>query len=550
MDKPNIEYRFDLQALDAALDRISLAAEQENVERKNFYDLVNYAVSESLEGSTSLIFTSVSDQLPRASSHSGLPVKPIQIESLSQTLHQCQDMCLAKTETVADGTAYFVIQDLERYQVGYCVLLNSSRDEMEKKLLLDLVTEIGQQINVFERGQLKKNQAKVQAEVLKLTQLVRNLSLANSSKQLAYILVNDLLPITQADRISFYTGNEGLLAISKVASFDTKNEMTRSLSQFGRTTFFNGQSVEWNDAKTSDRGRNAAKFDRLIEKMGSSSGLTIPIRDPEDQVLGNLIVEYFEPQEESNFLERRAAIENCVQYCSPLIQRMYRMYSIPWFSFWEWMFNSLWGRSAKTLVKIVGAALLVVSLLYAMVFISRPFEIAVDGVLTPKAERHVFSPEEGDVRELLVAEGDQVEEQTVLVRLQSATLDKEMVAVSGELAEIRQRLRDLELTGVSRQDQDPNAVARTAAEIERLKIRLSTLELQKSELAQRLGELIVKSPVGGQVTTPNLEQRLTSRPLNRGDVILTVCRSGWRMARRAVGSGSKNQLFERVCCRQ
>ena len=108
------------------------------------------------------------------------------------------------------------MQDLERYQVGYCVLLSDSRDEMEKKLLLDLVTEIGQQIKVFERGQLKKNQGKNQAEILKLTQMVRNLSLANSSRQLAYILVNDLLPLTQADRISFYTANEGLLAISKV----------------------------------------------------------------------------------------------------------------------------------------------------------------------------------------------------------------------------------------------------------------------------------------------------------------------------------------------
>ena len=99
---------------------------------------------------------------------------------------------------------------------------------------------------------------------------------------------------------------------------------------------------------------------------------------------------------------------------------------------------------------------------------------------------------------------------------------REMVAVSGELAELRQRLRDLELTGVSQTDQDPNAMARTAAEIERLKIRLSTLEVQKVELEKRLQGLIVRSPVGGQVTTPNLEQRLSSRPLNRGDVILTV----------------------------
>ena len=524
MDKPNIESRFNLQALDSALDGISLAAGNDDVERKSFYDLANYSITENLPGSTSLIFTAVSGNTAKPVSQSGIPTGAPTLRAVSELL-QKSDGKRASVATLEDRSVFFWSQNLERYRVAYAIILEGEFDAMQRNLLLDLVSEVYQQITVFERNQLKKNQDKIQTEVLKLTQLVRNLSLANSSKQLAYKLVNDLLPVTQADRISFFTPSKGLLAISKVSSFDQKNELTRSLSQFARATFAMGQRYEWNEFTGLEVSESKQKKLRsLAQKMGAASGLTIPLKNAGGGVIGNLVIEYFENQDATNFLERRAAIEHAMEYCSPLIQKMFRMYSIPWFSFLEWMFGSVFGGGVKSFFKLASVLAIGCLLAFGLFFVPLPFELAVDGVLEPKEQRHVFAPEEGDVVGLNVAEGDAVEKSAVLLKLKSATLDKDLIAVSGELSEIRQRLRDLELTGVAADDNDsgPDALARSASETERLKIRRSTLEFQAKEIEKRRAELVVRSPVEGQITTPNLDQRLTSRPLERGDVMMTI----------------------------
>jgi multidrug efflux pump subunit AcrA (membrane-fusion protein) len=63
---------------------------------------------------------------------------------------------------------------------------------------------------------------------------------------------------------------------------------------------------------------------------------------------------------------------------------------------------------------------------------------------------------------------------------------------------------------------------KTASDIERLKIRLRTLESRLAFFENKKSQLEINSPIAGQITTPNLRQRLTDRPINRGDLMMTV----------------------------
>ena len=119
-----------------------------------------------------------------------------------------------------------------------------------------------------------------------------------------------------------------------------------------------------------------------------------------------------------------------------------------------------------------------------------------------------------------------------MLEIESQTLEKELIEVEGEIAEVQQQLRNFALTEIDRDVEDPIAEeTRRASEVERLKIRLDALKERLSFFEDRQSKQQVVAPLAGVITTPELRRRLLDRPINRGDLLMSIAQTSgqWQL---------------------
>ncbi len=182
-------------------------------------------------------------------------------------------------------------------------------------------------------------------------------------------------------------------------------------------------------------------------------------------------------------------------------------------------------RFAKTLCAI---AFLVVFGLYLSLW---PATLTVTGTgfLEPKLKRNVFAVSNGLIEKLHVTQGDVVAETDVLVTLKSPELDQEINRMQGELTTVRQQIEDLEKirNDPRRANESRQSSAELAARGEELKTVEIGLQKQIDLLKLQSEELVLKSPMSGEVISSNLEEILSAnRPVTRTDRLLSLADLG------------------------
>jgi multidrug efflux pump subunit AcrA (membrane-fusion protein) len=122
-----------------------------------------------------------------------------------------------------------------------------------------------------------------------------------------------------------------------------------------------------------------------------------------------------------------------------------------------------------------------------------------------------------------VQHGDQVNQGDVLLRLRNPSLDLDHSRTSGELQTAQARLSTVRSARSRPQESDAAADEnQLASEEVQLKHQIAGLEDQLSVLERLRSELTVKSPLAGTVLTWNTHELLDDRPVEQGQVLLTV----------------------------
>jgi multidrug efflux pump subunit AcrA (membrane-fusion protein) len=143
----------------------------------------------------------------------------------------------------------------------------------------------------------------------------------------------------------------------------------------------------------------------------------------------------------------------------------------------------------------------------------------------PAVRRDVFAPVDGVISEILVAHGDTVTAGQELLRLRRPQLDLERTRVLGELQTARKRqssLQALRFAGNATTAEAREQYRQRTADEEEIKEQLTSLQEQLELLDQQQAELTVRSPIAGQVLTWDVAQVLASRPIERGQMLLSI----------------------------
>ncbi|MEL6898778.1 MAG: HlyD family efflux transporter periplasmic adaptor subunit, partial [Planctomycetota bacterium] len=190
------------------------------------------------------------------------------------------------------------------------------------------------------------------------------------------------------------------------------------------------------------------------------------------------------------------------------------------------------------------AVLLLIALLAGALFIPVPYRIHATGVMQPTAHAGVFAPDDAIVREVLIDHQQSVvKDETILLRLESATLSQQSKEADAQLEGIRGQIAALRTVQVNRspvgglggngsgRNANVNQSQQLAGQISNLEIERDALVKRLEYITQRLGQLQVYAPQSGLVMTWKPRERLTGRPVSRGDRLLVIAdpQSPWML---------------------
>jgi multidrug efflux pump subunit AcrA (membrane-fusion protein) len=173
----------------------------------------------------------------------------------------------------------------------------------------------------------------------------------------------------------------------------------------------------------------------------------------------------------------------------------------------------------STLIATTAAAVLA-----ALLLIRANFLISVPGTLQPSVRHDVFAPRSGLVDEVLVAGGADVTAGQPLVKLRDPQLELDLKKVTGEIETVSRQLDSVRATKSSRDVRDAGTtdVYRLSASEREFEQQLANLQREQDLLIHERDALVVRSPIAGRVLTWDINNRLLARPVERGEVLVTV----------------------------
>ena len=428
----------------------------------------------------------------------------------------------------------------------------------------------------FIKGEQLRHLADRQLLWNQIEEFARTIHESLDPKQTAFIIANEGRRLIGCDRVSvaIQKGHRSqIVAVSGQDLFDKRSNTIRLLNKLA-TTVVSVEEPMWYTGDTTNLAPQVEKaVDAYVDESHSKAVVVIPLipsmreEDKEDykkrmdnkkKPLGALIVEQVENSAIQNKLRQRVdivvkhsciALENSLDHNSLFLMPLWRAIGR-----WSWIVK------ARTLPKTILISILVIAAFIALWVVPYKYEVESDGRLMPVQRYEVFANIDGDVAEVLVHHGDVVQgpEYKEGVKLDSTgrpigmaeesndgmrVIDPGvMIAKQGtKLATLRNidlRTQIVKLNGdINRSQQEMAAIQqlltqqRSMSQEDRIQQQGRYAELERAIEAYKAERFLyqikarnldVYSPCNGVVITFDVREKLTNRPVQRGQVLMEV----------------------------
>ncbi|MFT5299626.1 MAG: hypothetical protein ACI87E_003494 [Mariniblastus sp.] len=158
--------------------------------------------------------------------------------------------------------------------------------------------------------------------------------------------------------------------------------------------------------------------------------------------------------------------------------------------------------------------------------VSVDFEIKTAGQILPRQQLRIFSPANGEIVEVYAQQNSTIEANEPLLRIHDAELELRLSRIQGERLATVEKLQAIESRRISGRDntdsgRDPDKAVLSAT-AEELRILLNSQLEQIEIMKEQREKLTLRSPVQGKVTTWQFGKLLESRPVQQGQLLMTV----------------------------
>lgn len=368
-------------------------------------------------------------------------------------------------------------------------------------------------------------------------------------QETAYTIANEGRRLIGCDRLSV-TVKHGIKhkveAVSGQDTLDTRSNVVALLRKLTDRVCAAGEPLWYNGQQQDLPPQIENALQEYIDESHTKSLAVIPIREQEESddpdemgqdesvnddatgdVIGALIVEQIDAPQSRDLLHPK--VELVKHHSARALSNSLEHNNLFLMPVWRTLGKARLLVKARTLPKTLFFSTLTLAALLSL-FLPWQFRLKASGSLEPVNRAEVFVGAIGQVQELLVEHGSEVEAGQLLLQLSSPELQQQQIKIQGDIATATARfeaLRDAERrTGYeSQQDRRTQAVnpQEIKSQIAQVRTDLEAYSNQLKILAIQESMLSVKSPIAGEVVTWDAKRLLpVGRPLNAGQRVLTI----------------------------
>jgi multidrug efflux pump subunit AcrA (membrane-fusion protein) len=413
---------------------------------------------------------------------------------------------------------------------------------------LAVVCELAADYHAFHELRSLRSEEHHRTELVELGPLVhKQLDLSAT----AYAVANEGRRVVGCDRLSVLVAHGRscrLLAASGVSRVERRSSAARRLAQVAQFVRQTNEPAYYADGECDALPPVAEAIARHVEESHARHVAAIPIQRPtqlrdddgaaskhlrqktqHDRPQFVVIAENFDAREgelKRDWLVEVAEVSSTALYNALHVDRMPL----------GWLLRPVGTAKEAISTHLTRAAAIAAAIavgIAALFIVPAEFNIDAPGTMQPTVKRDVFAPRNGVVDEVLVKHGADVSAGQPLVRMRDPALDLELKRVDGELETAQRQLDAVRATRTNRAIRDTNPVEsyRLSAEERELEQKIANSRRELELLTHEREKLVVTSPVKGRVLTWDVGHELQARPVERGEVLMTVAdlSSPWQL---------------------
>ncbi|QDT75851.1 HlyD family secretion protein [Lacipirellula limnantheis] len=390
------------------------------------------------------------------------------------------------------------------------------------------------------------------AEVqLQAVDLLRRIQQPRNLTGTAFAVANEARRLLSCDRVALLLRVDEtwrLLCVSGASRVDRQSEFARlserlaeDIANWGEPILHEGGHADELDLPPRLASALADHLDCSHARQLAGAPIGLELSTPDETVPSSdrvkrtrydavLIAERFDGAADDGWQRQLVEIG---ELCAPSLARAATLDRFPVRTALVWSDRlAAWQRplQRRRALWMIGAAATCAA---ALAFVPAQLSVEAPATLAAAVEREIFASATGTVAEIRVEHGQQVRQGDVLIVLSDPELALKLQQVRGEVDGARERLAALAVTRTDRKLADRETEDRLplSAEQRQLEERLATLRAQEALLAERHEALTLRSPIAGEVLTPDVQSLLSSRPVERGQALLTIADvgSGWQL---------------------
>lgn len=363
-----------------------------------------------------------------------------------------------------------------------------------------------------------------------LEQFLSRLHLGLDPKRVAYTLANEGRRLLECDRLSVCLAQGAHarpVAVSGLDSFDRRSQEISKLARLA-TVVMRSRDALWH-------GLDGAALPPQIEgplhdyvdQSQARLLAVIPLFAPSakegerapKKPLGVLVVEKLADIDPASLKQR---VDTLTKHAAVALHNAKSHHDIFLLPLWKVLGNSALVKQSKLLPKMAIVGLAILAIAAALCLIPADFDLAASGKLTPSERQDVFARHKGTVVELFVNDKQVVEVDQPLAKMVDADLDSEITRLIGEELAAQDRLNGVSLSLTKNTRMRPEEQESLLRDEATLKQQIRSTHEQLQLARQKQSELTIRSEIAGQVMDWKLKEKLFRRPVERGQVLMTI----------------------------
>lgn len=351
--------------------------------------------------------------------------------------------------------------------------------------------------------------------------------------EVSYLVANEGRRLVECDRVSVALRMASKPQVQAISGADVV-EKRSNLVQLMRTLFEEvmkwGERLVYSGTKDDSLPPGVLKaLDAYLAESNSKLLVVMPLKDEREAKSkwpprSGIMMESFEPAATAE--QMLARLEVIGRHSTSALYNASEYRRIPGRWIWLPLAKVQEGLGGKTRAIITLSCAAAVLLILAMILLPYPLKMEAKGSLLPTQRAYLFTPQEGQVRDIIppgLKSGSYVTKDTELFRMFDQNLGRQVLQLQQEIVQAGAQLEAFGRPGGGENQFDASMKRKEAMITKEAKTRELQQLIQRTRASTtNPGEFILRAPLSGIILTPDFRENLVNRTVKPNEPLLRI----------------------------